>query len=110
MPRSPGGRIRASLARLARAVDGHEALAPTRVSELALQIPLGLGVRGPTRLGCVSSRPANPEESEGTARGRRLRLPIQLVRLPRGRVRVMIARTSTGRTVVRTRRCRTCAR
>jgi len=37
--------------------------------------------------------------------GRGLRAPIQLVRLPRGRVEVMIvARTSTGRTVVHTRR------
>jgi hypothetical protein len=46
-----------------------------------------------------------------TVRGRRLRAPIQLVRLARGRVRVMIvARTSTGRTVVHTRRYRTCAR
>jgi hypothetical protein len=46
-----------------------------------------------------------------TGRGRGLRAPIELVRLARGRVRVMIvARTSTGRTVVHTRRYRTCAR
>ncbi len=42
-----------------------------------------------------------------TVRGRGLRAPIQLVRLARGRVGVMIvAGTSTGRTVVHTRRYR----
>ena len=46
-----------------------------------------------------------------TVRGRARRSPIQLVRLPRGRVGTMIvARTSTGRTVVHPRRYRTCAR
>jgi hypothetical protein len=44
-------------------------------------------------------------------RGRLLRAPIQLVRLPPGRVGVMIvARTSTGRTVLHTGRYRMCAR
>jgi hypothetical protein len=53
---------------------------------------------------------AAPPDSR-TVRGRRLRAPIQLVRLARGRVRVMIvARASTVRTVVHTRHYRTYAR
>jgi hypothetical protein len=43
-------------------------------------------------------------------RGRRLRTPIQLVPFPRPGPGHIVARTSTGQTVVHTRRYLTCAR
>jgi hypothetical protein len=73
--------------------------------------PLRIRLRQPRRGRLVSARIYVNGRSVRTVRDRRLRAPIQLVRLPRGRVGVMIvARTSTGRTVVHTRRYRTCAR
>jgi hypothetical protein len=71
----------------------------------------GIRLRQPRRGRLVSARIYVNGRRVRTVRGRRLRAPIQLVRLPRGRVGVMIvARTSTGRTVVHTRGYRTCAR
>ena len=62
--------------------------------------PLRIRLRQPRRGRLVSARIYVNGRRVRTVRGRRLRAPIQLVRLPRGRVRVMIvARTSTGRTV-----------
>ena len=63
--------------------------------------PLRIRLRQPRRGRLVSARIYVNGRRVRTVRGRRLPAPIQLVRLPRGRVRVMIvARTSTGRTVV----------
>jgi hypothetical protein len=68
-------------------------------------------LRQPRRGRLVSARIHGDGRRVRTVRGRRLRAPFQLVGLARGRVGVMIvARTSTGRTVVHTRRYRTCAR
>ena len=72
--------------------------------------PLRIRLRQPRRGRLVSARIYVNGWRVRTVRGRRLCAPIRLVGLPRGRVRVMIvARTSTGRTV-HTRRYRTCAR
>ena len=73
--------------------------------------PLRIRLRQPRRGRLVSARIHGDGRRVRTVRGCGLRAPIQLVRLPLGRVRVMIvARTSTGRTVMHTRRYRTCAR
>ncbi len=65
--------------------------------------PLRIRLRPPLRGRLVSAGIYVNGRRVRTVRGRRLRAPIQLVRLPRDRVRVMIvAQTSTGRTVVYT--------
>jgi hypothetical protein len=72
--------------------------------------PLRIRLRQPRRARLVTVRIYVDGRRVRTVRGRGLRAPVQLVRLP-GRVRVVIvARTGTGRTVVHTRRHRTCAR
>jgi hypothetical protein len=108
------GRARGSSATWSR---GHRWSGPRGSSNRASRCrgaargPPRIRLRQPRRGRLVSARIHGDGRRVRTVRGRRLRAPFQLVRLPRGRVGVMIvARTSTGRTVVHTRRYRTCAR